>query len=71
MNDQMYLPRTLKEVRAARETAEAEILAILRDLTGFSGLDLAKVEVMTVVDAVEINSDPRRRPIAVRIDLAV
>lgn len=71
MNQQdYYLPRTLKECRAARETAEAEILSILKDLQNYTGLDVAEVKIMMYVDATQ-NSEPQRRPTAVRIDLAV
>lgn len=61
---------TVVTIRQKREEAEREILAILRRLQTETGLDLAKVEVMLIVDAAG-DGDPVRRPHAVRIDLAV
>jgi hypothetical protein len=58
------------EARQLREKAEHAINGILNRLQFETGLDIAKVEVILIVDATG-DGDPKRRAHAVRIDLAV
>lgn len=58
------------EARKLREQAEHQIMTILRELTRVTGLDLAGVEVLLLVDC-DLNKEPQRIAQSVRIDLAV
>lgn len=61
---------TTKEARMLREVAEAEILVALKKLSKSSGLDIASVNVMLIVNAAD-DGDPRREAESVRIDMCV
>jgi hypothetical protein len=69
-------PMTTAEAAQHRELCEQMILRQLRALSELTGLDMCRVEVFLVVRADECAADascrlPRRRPEAVRIELAV
>lgn len=59
----------LHVLKCAREHAEAEVLRILREVCDGTGCDLADVTVHIAV--VPVDGEPRRRPMAVRIDLTI
>jgi hypothetical protein len=64
------VPLTTDEARRHREFCEAAILRQLHELQKITGLDIARVEVLVIVEA-ELHEEPKRVPFSVRIDLAV
>jgi hypothetical protein len=59
------------EATARRERCEAEILQLLKQLCVDTGLDLDRVQVLTVVDTQLRSDDPHVIPYAVKIVLCV
>lgn len=63
---------TIDQASAARARCEQQILGLLRQLCAETGLDLVRVEALTVVQAEKKNGDePHQVPMSVRITLAV
>lgn len=60
---------TIEEARKMREQAESDVLQILQRLQLLTGMDIAGMVPVMLVDAT--NDEPVRRVTAVRIDLAV
>ena len=65
------LDLTVFTFRRAREKAEAQILTILDELVTGTHLDLLNVHVHYLIETRGSDDEPRRRPVSVRIDLAV
>ena len=62
---------TTAHATQARESAEQQILAVLRQLCEQTGLDLVRVDVVPIIAAAHLDAEPQQLPHAVRITLAV
>jgi len=62
---------TLADAASLRHICEQQLQALLHELCAATGLDLCRVEVMTVATAQRRIDAPHRVPFSVRIDLAV